>query len=197
MGSREEIDDAVTAMRAHAGCRFVLLKCTSAYPSLEEHANVSTMVDLRERHGCEVGLSDHTLRPFAAYAATALGAVIIEKHVTLSRAAGGVDSAFSLEPAEVRELAEGIDLVWKSLGAVRYENLPAEAASVRERPSIYVTEDVAQGARFSPANVRVIRPAGGLPPKHLREILGRSARRAVPRGTPLTWDLIADLPDTP
>lgn len=192
MGSREEIDDAVTAIRARRGDGFVLLKCTSAYPSLEQQANVSTMVDLRKRYGCDVGLSDHTLRPFAAYAAIALGAVIIEKHVTLSRSAGGVDSAFSLEPSEVKELAEGIDFVWKSLGNVSYERHDAEEASVRERPSIYVTEDVPRGAPFSGANVRVIRPAGGLPPKDLPQILGKCARRDVSRGTPLTWDLIAD-----
>jgi pseudaminic acid synthase len=197
MGSRGEIDDAVKTMRAHPGCRFILLKCTSAYPSLEEQSHVSTMVDLRERYGCDVGLSDHTLRPYAAYAATALGAVVIEKHVTMSRASGGVDSAFSIEPAEVKELAEGMDLVWKSLGDVRYDHHDTEAASRRERPSIYVTEDVSRGARFSDTNVRVIRPGGGLPPKNLPQILGRQARCDVSRGTPLTWDLIADRTDIP
>ena len=196
MGTINEIDDAVAAIERHRKSPFVLLKCTSAYPSVEEHANLLTMVDLGVRYGCEVGLSDHSLRPFTAYTAAALGAVIIEKHVTLSRAAGGIDSAFSLEPAELKEHAEGIEFVWRSRGAVRYEPQDVEAASVRERPSIYVTDDVAQGSRFSPANVRIIRPAGGLAPKHFASVLGKIAQRNVSRGTPLTWDLVAEAPET-
>jgi N-acetylneuraminate synthase len=150
---------------------------------------------MRRRFACEVGLSDHALRPYAAYAATACGAVVIEKHLTLSRAAGGVDSAFSLEPPELQELATGIDLVWQSLGEVRYGSRDSERASLAERPSVYVVERVAKGEPFSLDNLRVIRPAAGLAPKTLPAILGRPARHDVAAGTPMSWELIDGPPE--
>ena len=192
MGSLDEVNDAVAAMRAHDGCRFVLLKCTSAYPSVERDADVLTLPDMRRRYACEVGLSDHTLRPYVAYAAAALGAIVIEKHLTISRAAGGVDSAFSLEPSELKELAAGIDLVWQSLGGVRYASRDSERASLSERPSIYVVERVGRGEKFSDQNLRVIRPSAGLAPKTLPMVLGRRARHDVDAGTPMSWEFVIE-----
>jgi sialic acid synthase SpsE len=147
---------------------------------------------MRSRYGCEVGLSDHTLQPYVAYAATALGAVVIEKHVTISRAAGGVDSAFSLEPSELKELAAGIDLVWQSLGAVCYASRDSERASRTERPSIYVVDRVGRGETFNDRNLRVIRPSGGLAPKALSMVLGRPARHDIDAGTPMSWDFVGE-----
>ena len=190
MASVEEITDAVAAARARGCDRLVLLKCTSAYPASEGAANLLTMSDMRARFGCDVGFSDHTLRPFAALAATALGAVIVEKHLTLSRADGGVDSGFSIEPNELGELARGMDLVCRSLGTVSYGAGPSEAASRLERPSIYVVRPIRSGEVFTADHVRVIRPAGGLPPSALRDVLGRKARRDINDLTPLAWDLV-------
>jgi pseudaminic acid synthase len=190
MASADELDEAVSALRAN-GCReFVLLKCTSAYPSEEPDANLATMRDMSSRYSCMVGLSDHTLRPYVAYAAVALGAAVVEKHMTLSRAEGGVDSAFSLEPAELRELVEGTKLVWLSVGGVRYAPLPSEETSRRERPSIYVVRAMKKGESFTPENVRVIRPGDGLAPRHYEAIIGKPAARDIHAEVPLSWDLI-------
>ena len=192
MASEGEIDDAVAAMR-RGGCeRFVLLKCTSAYPSTEADANLKTMLDMARRHRCEVGLSDHTVRPHTAYAATALGASIVEKHFTLARADGGVDSAFSLEPAELRELAQGTELVWRSLGSTRYGVRPSEETSLKERASIYVVKPVKKGEKFTERNTRIIRPSNGLAPKHFRAVLGKKSARDLAGETPLSWDMLAD-----
>jgi N-acetylneuraminate synthase len=190
MASDREIDDAVSAVRASDCDRFILLKCTSAYPSQESDANVLTMCDMRRRYGCQVGLSDHTLRPYAAFAATALGAAVIEKHFTMARAAGGVDSAFSIEPAELRELVDGSEMVWRSRGAVRYGPQPAEDTSLRERPSIYVVRPIKKGERFTEKNVRIIRPANGLTPKHYQSVIGRKCASDVGAAVPMSWDLV-------
>jgi N-acetylneuraminate synthase len=190
MASLGEIDDAVAALKANRCHNFVLLKCTSAYPSTENEANILTMQDMRGRSGCNVGLSDHSLRPYSAYAAAALGAAVVEKHVTLSRADGGVDSAFSLEPSELAELVAGVRLIWQSRGAVHYDPLPAEAASLKERPSIYVVRPVRKGQRFTSENIRIIRPANGLAPKHYGRVIGRQASRDIDAGIPLSWDLV-------
>src|SRR5262249_50825458 len=141
-------------------------------------------------YGCEAGLSDHTLRPYAAFAATALGAAVIEKHFTIARARGGVDSAFSIEPHEMRELATGVDLVWRSLGAVPYGPLAAEEASVRERPSIYVVRSMKKGDCFSEANLRVIRPANGLAPRHYQELIGKRCTCDIAAETPMSWSFV-------
>jgi pseudaminic acid synthase len=190
MACKGEIDDAVAALDANGCNDFILLKCTSAYPSSEKDANVLTMQDMRARYGCNVGLSDHSLRPYAAYAAVALGATIVEKHVTLSRAGGGVDAAFSLEPPELGELVKGVKLVWQSRGDVHYDPMPVEAASLKERPSIYVVRPVRKGQNFTAENVRIIRPANGLAPKHYRLVIGRPATRDIDAGVPLSWDLV-------
>jgi N-acetylneuraminate synthase len=190
MASREELDEAVATLRASHDHEFILLKCTSAYPSTEGDANILTIPDMRERYGCGVGLSDHTLRPYTAFAATAQGAVIIEKHFTLARRDGGLDSAFSLEPAELRELVDGTELVWRSLGDVSYGPLAAESASVKERPSIYAIEPVKKGEAFTDRNIRIIRPANGLAPKHYRALVGRACTRDIAAETPLSWELV-------
>jgi len=190
MGSLEEIDEAVTAIR-RIGCEdFVLLKCTSAYPAREEDANTLAIPDLRARYDCQVGLSDHTLKPFAAYSAVALGATMIEKHLTIRRADGALDSAFSMEPADLADLVDGTRLVWLSRGAVSYGCRPTEETSRKERPSIYAVKPIAAGEALTTDNIRVIRPGAGLAPKHFSELIGRRARKEVPAETPLSWSLL-------
>lgn len=190
MASLAELDETVRAAR-EAGCRdLVLLKCTSTYPASPENSNVRTIPHLRELFGCEVGLSDHTLGVGASVAAVALGASVVEKHFTLSRAEGGVDAAFSLEPAELASLVQETERAWQSLGQVRYGASQAEEASRRFRRSLYVVRDMAAGERFSASNVRAIRPGLGLAPKHLDALLGRKARQPLKRGTALDWSLV-------
>jgi pseudaminic acid synthase len=192
MSSLDELDDAVSALRANGCDRFILLKCTSAYPSAETEANLLTMQDMRLRYGCEVGLSDHTLRPYVAFAATSLGAVVIEKHFTLARAAGGLDAAFSIEPSELRELVEGAALVWRSLGGVCYGPLVVEKTSIKERPSIYVVRTMKKGEPFTERNIRIIRPASGLAPKFYRSLIGKSCACDIDAESPMSWDLVLD-----
>lgn len=190
MASLAELDETVRAARG-AGCRdLVLLKCTSTYPASPENSNVRTIPHLRELFGCEVGLSDHTLGVGGAVAAVALGASVVEKHFTLSRAEGGVDAAFSLEPAELASLVQETERAWLALGEVNYGASAAEQASKRFRRSLYVVEDIAAGECFTSANVRAIRPGLGLAPKHLESLLGRKARQTLSRGTALHWSLV-------
>jgi len=186
-----EIAEAVAAARG-AGCRdLVLLKCTSAYPASPADSHLRTIPHLRTAFGCEVGLSDHTLGVGAALAAVALGATVIEKHVTLRRADGGVDSAFSLEPHELKQLVEDGERARLALGEVRYGPSANEVNSLRFRRSLYVVRDVPRGQVFTRENVRAIRPGLGLPPKHFEQVLGRRAARDIAAGTALAWDLIA------
>jgi N-acetylneuraminate synthase len=191
MASADELDQAVSTLRDNGCDRFVLLKCTSAYPADESDAHVLTMRDMGRRYACEVGLSDHSLGPHACYAATALGASMLEKHVTLARGDGGPDAAFSAEPAELRDLVEGTERVWRSLGKVRYGALPAEGASLRERPSIYVTQAVKKGETFSHKNIRIVRPAVGLAPRHYDSVVGKPSACDITAGTPLAWRDVA------
>jgi N-acetylneuraminate synthase len=190
MATRDELAEAVDAAR-QAGCEdLVLLKCTSTYPASPQDSNVLTIPDLRERYGCEVGLSDHTMGLGAAVAAVAHGATVIEKHFTLSRSDGGVDSAFSLEPEELRSLVVETDRAWQSLGQVVYGPGDREAASLSFRRSIYVAKDLDEGDVLTVENLRCIRPGSGLPPKYLDELLGRRINRQVKMGTPMRWDLV-------
>ncbi len=190
LASVAEIDEAVGAARA-AGCRdLALLKCTSAYPAPPDASNLATIAHMRALFGCEIGLSDHSEGIGAAIAAVALGATLIEKHVTLSRSDGGVDSQFSLEPAELRALVVETRRAAVAVGEVRYGPTEGERASLQFRRSLYVVADVAAGEALTPANVRAIRPGLGLPPKFVDQVLGRRAARAIARGTPLAWDLI-------
>jgi pseudaminic acid synthase len=190
MASVAELDETVRAARK-AGCRdLVLLKCTSTYPATPDNTNIRTIPHLRELFGCEVGLSDHTMGTGVSVASVALGATVIEKHFTLRRADGGVDSAFSMEPQEMAALVTETERAWRSLGTVSYGPTPAEAKSLKFRRTLYVTEDLQPGARLTCENVRAIRPGGGLPPKYIDVILGKAVAVAVKRGTPVTWDLL-------
>ena len=189
MATVAELDETVRTLR-DAGCdEFVLLKCTSTYPATPESTNLLTIPHLRELFDCEVGLSDHTMGVGVAVASVALGATVIEKHFTLSRAEGGVDSAFSLEPAELAQLVVETERAWQALGRVQYGASGEERKSLQYRRSLYVVKDLAAGEVLTSENVRAIRPGLGLAPKHLAQVLGRRVTRDVARGTPLSWDL--------
>ena len=190
MGTHPEIADAVRAATSVPSPQFMLLVCTSAYPSDEDDAHLSRMHVLREHFHCPVGLSDHTIAPYTAFAATALGAVMIEKHVTLARADGGPDAEFSLEPHELRELVTGCDRIWRSLGHGTLKALPAEAASMRERPSVRVVRVMKRGEVFSAENLRVVRPGNGLAPVRYHELLGKRCARDIEEGEPMSWELV-------
>jgi len=185
-----ELEETVSAARA-AGCReLVLLKCTSAYPAPPGHANLATMAHMGELFDCPVGLSDHSLGIGVAVAAAALGAAVIEKHFVLDRSAGGVDAAFSLEPAELAALVTEVARAWEAVGSVHYGPLASEAGVGRRR-SLYAVRDIARGEVLTHDNVRSIRPGFGLAPRHLSALLGRRAVCDIPRATPLDWSLLA------
>jgi pseudaminic acid synthase len=186
-----EIEEAVQVARKAGATQVALLKCTSAYPARPEDMHLRTIPHLAEGFGVPVGLSDHTLGIAVPVAAVALGACIIEKHFTLSRAAAGPDSAFSLEPDEFKAMVEAVRVAEKALGTVHYGAGEQESKSRVFRRSLFVVEDVKSGEKFTAQNVRSIRPGSGLPPRHLPEVLGQRAARDVPRGTPVSWGLIA------
>jgi len=191
MASVAELDEAVRCAR-EAGCRdLVLLKCTSTYPATPDNTNVLTIPHMRTLFGCEIGLSDHTMGVGAAVAAVAHSATVIEKHFTLSRADGGVDSAFSLEPAELAMLVVETERAWRSLGAVSYGPTEAERKSLQFRRSIYVSADIKAGELLTQSNVRIVRPGLGLHPRFFEQVLGRRAARDLAKGTALDWSLLA------
>lgn len=192
MATLAEIDEAVRAARRAGAKEVALLKCTSAYPASPEEMNLKTISHLSESFGVPVGLSDHTLGIAVPVAAVALGACIVEKHFTLSREAHGPDSAFSLEPHEFKAMVEAVRTVESALGGVRYGVGEKEAKSSAYRRSLFVVEDVVAGEPFTEDKVRSIRPADGLPPKHLRDIIGRRAARDIERGTPLAWEMVGE-----
>jgi N-acetylneuraminate synthase len=186
-----EIAEAVAAARG-AGCReLILLKCTSGYPTPPTESNLRTIPHLAEMFDCVVGLSDHTMGTAVPVAATALGSAVVEKHFTLARADGGVDSAFSLEPAELGQMIEAVNVAWDALGAVHYGPTASEAGIRPLRRSLYVVKDVKAGERIGPEHVRSIRPGRGLAPKHLPEVIGRIAARDLARGTAVDWTMFA------
>jgi pseudaminic acid synthase len=190
MASVAELDETVRAARA-AGCRdLVLLKCTSSYPATPANTNIATLPHLRTLFDCQVGLSDHTMGIGVALASVALGAVVIEKHFTLARADGGVDSAFSLEPAELASLVLESERAWQSLGAVSYGATDSERASIQYRRSLYVVEPMRAGDTLTSENLRRIRPGFGLAPKYYELLLGRQVRCDLAKGTALSWDLL-------
>jgi pseudaminic acid synthase len=190
MASIAEIDEAVRTAR-DSGCKeLVLLKCTSNYPASPAASNLATIAELRRVFNCEVGLSDHTLGTAVAIASVAVGASVIEKHVTLRRADGAVDSAFSLEPQELKELVEGSAMAREAVGTVFIGPTDSERASLVHRRSLYVCEDMRAGEEFTARNLRAIRPGLGLAPKYIDTFLGKKAARAVRRGTPLDWTLL-------
>ncbi|MBN2473904.1 MAG: pseudaminic acid synthase [Pirellulales bacterium] len=188
MATLGEIDEAVRTIRAAGGRQLMLLKCTSAYPAVAEGMNLRTIPHLAAAFGVPVGLSDHSLEPAVPVAAIGCGACLIEKHLTLSRALGGPDSAFSLQPDEFRQMAESVRAAHEALGSVHYGLGEQERASRRFRRSLFVVADVPAGAVFSEENVRSIRPGDGLHPRHLQDVLGRTARTDIARGTPLCWN---------
>ncbi|MDD4136281.1 MAG: pseudaminic acid synthase [Methanoregula sp.] len=190
MATREEIQEAVDAIRQEGNDQVALLKCTSAYPALPGDMNLKTIPDMAETFQVPVGLSDHTLGTTVPVAAVALGACIVEKHFTLSRKTPGPDSSFSLEPGEFRMMVEAIRETEKTLGTINYDVTEHEKASRVFRRSLFAVEDIAEGELFTEKNVRSIRPAHGLLPKYLPEILGKKARLAISRGTPLSWEMI-------
>ncbi|WP_255606342.1 pseudaminic acid synthase [Synechococcus sp. HBA1120] len=188
MATLAELDQAVAAAR-EAGCRdLVLLKCTSTYPATPENTNIRTIPHLRDLFNCHVGLSDHTMGIGVSVASVALGATVIEKHFTLSRAEGGVDSAFSLEPQELKLLVEETQRSWDALGHIHYGPTESELASLQYRRSIYVAQDIAEGENFTSKNLRIVRPGNGAPPSIFEQLLGKQARRSYQCGTPLTLD---------
>jgi pseudaminic acid synthase len=188
MASAEEVADAVLSARKAGGRQIALLHCISGYPTPVADANLARIAKLAATHDCPIGLSDHSLGVTVAIASVALGAVIIEKHVTLSRDAGGPDAEFSLEPDELERLVKGCRDAWLSLGRPDQGRGAAEGSSVPLRRSLYVVKDIAAGAELTADNVRSIRPGFGLPPKYLFEILGSRAAHALKRGHPLSWD---------
>jgi N-acetylneuraminate synthase len=181
-----ELDEAVRTIRDMGDNQIVLLKCTSSYPASPEYSDLRTIPHMRDLFACEVGLSDHTLGIGVSIAAVALGATVFEKHFTLDRADGGVDSAFSMEPAEMSSLVTETQRAWMALGDVRYGPTPGDEKSLVFRRSIYVVKDMAEGDVFSEENVRVIRPGLGLPPRMFDQILGRRAGTEIAFGTALT-----------
>ncbi len=185
-----DVDLAVRTIRAEGNDSVVVLACTSSYPASPSESNLRSIPVIRDTFDVVVGLSDHTKGIGVAVAAVAMGATLIEKHVTLARADGGVDSDFSLEPAELAALATETDAAWQALGTVQLGPTPGEAESRRLRRSLFVVADVRAGDPVTGANVRSIRPAGGLEPADLDIVLGRTFTRDVARGTPLTWDLV-------
>jgi N-acetylneuraminate synthase len=189
MATVGEIEEAVTCAQG-AGCSDIaLLKCTSTYPAVPENTNVNTIPHMRNMFGCEVGLSDHTMGCGVAIAATTLGATIIEKHFTLSRQDGGVDSAFSMEPTELKQLCQETERAQMSLGKVSYGPTRDERPSLAFRRSLYLGSDVKAGEVLDAENIRCVRPGHGLPPKYLPVVIGRRALRDAPAGTPLSWEM--------
>ncbi len=192
MASIAELDEAVKVAR-DSGCKdLVLLKCTSTYPALPINSNIATIPHMRELFHCQVGLSDHTMGTGVSVAAVALGATMVEKHFTLRRADGGVDSAFSLEPEEMQSLVTETERAWQALGVIRYGITEAEKKSLVFRRSLYLSADVKKGVILSPDNVRCVRPGFGLPPKYFDQVMGLSLNSDAAKGTPLTWNLLLD-----
>ena len=190
MATELEIAEAVGAARGAGADDILLLKCTSTYPASPSDSDIATIPAMRERFGCEVGISDHTMGIGVSVAAVAFGAVAIEKHFTLRRADGGVDSAFSLESSELASLVAESERAWQAIGTVRYGPTGKQKDSLRFRRSLYVACDMTAGDTFTVENLRVVRPGLGLPPKYYDAILGRRALTDVARGTPVSWDLV-------
>jgi N-acetylneuraminate synthase len=190
MASISELGEAVATART-AGCEdLILLKCTSSYPATPANTNIHTIPHMRDLFQCQVGLSDHTMGIGCAVASVALGASVIEKHFTLSRADGGVDSAFSAEPEELRSLVIETERAWQSLGSIVYGATHDETKSEVFRRSLYIVADVKGGEKLTRNNLRAIRPGFGLAPKFFDSVLGRTVTSDVKIGTPMSWDLL-------
>ncbi|MBH0164039.1 pseudaminic acid synthase [Fictibacillus sp. 7GRE50] len=191
MASIAELDETVRTARA-AGCEnLVLLKCTSTYPATPENTNITTIPHMKELFNCHVGLSDHTMGIGVAVASVALGATVIEKHFTLNREDGGVDSAFSMEPHEMRALVTETEKAWQALGKISYGPTNAEKKSMKFRRSIYISKDIKPGDILTRQNIKIIRPGYGLEPKYYDLLMGKRINSYIKKGTPLSWNIIS------
>jgi N-acetylneuraminate synthase len=190
MATVAELDETVRTAR-ESGCKdIILLKCTSTYPATPDNTNILTIPHMRDLFGCEVGLSDHTMGLGVSVASVALGATVIEKHFTLNRADGGVDSAFSLEPAEMKALVEETERAWQALGQIQYGPTSKEKKSMVFRRSLYICKDTKAGEVLTQENVRAIRPGHGLAPKFFDLVMGKRVNQDVKRGEALRWEMI-------
>ena len=190
MATAAELDEAVRAVREEGNEQLVLLKCTSTYPASPENSNLATIPHMAGLFQTEIGLSDHTMGIGVAVAAVTLGATVIEKHFTTSRAEGGVDAAFSMEPHELKMLVEETERAWQSLGHIQYGPTEAEKPSVKNRRSLYIGEDMKKGDVLTERNLRNVRPGLGLEPKYYDLVLGKAVKQDVKKGTALSWDLL-------
>ncbi len=190
MANEAEIKEAISTARENGCEELVVLHCVSGYPAPAEQYNLRTIADIAQRFDVLSGLSDHTIDNATAVASVALGACLIEKHVTLDRNGGGADDSFSLEPQELTQLCEDSKTAWQAMGKVNYERTEAEKGNVKFRRSLYVVCDIAAGEKLTADNVRSIRPGFGIAPKYYEEVLGRKAKQPISRGTALTFDLI-------
>lgn len=190
MATAAELDEAVRAARAEGNQQIVLLKCTSTYPATPANSNLATIPHMRELFGTEIGLSDHTIGVGVSVAAVTLGATVIEKHFTTSRSDGGVDSTFSMEPEELKMLVEETERAWQSLGQIQYGPTETEKDSTKFRRSLYIGEDLKVGDVLSEENLRNVRPGLGLPTKYYDLVLGKTVKKDVRKGTPLSWELL-------
>jgi pseudaminic acid synthase len=190
MATLAELEETVMAAR-EGGCKeLILLKCTSSYPATPLDSNINTIPHMRELFGCEIGLSDHTLGIGAAVASVVLGATVIEKHFTISRAAGGVDAAFSLEPHEMKLLVAETERAWQAMGHICYGRSDKESQSLKFRRSLYISQDLQQGDTLNEENLKIIRPGYGLAPKYMDRFIGKKLAKAAKAGTALSWDMI-------
>ncbi len=185
-----ELAEMIEIIRREGNEQIILLVCTSAYPAKVEDANLATMAHMRKSFGTQIGLSDHTMGTTVPIASVALGATVIEKHFTLNRNDGGVDSAFSMEPKELCDLVEAVKMAWKSIGKVHYGPTSSEEASIQFRRSIYVAQSIQKGDIFNTSNLRVVRPGLGLHPRYFEYILGKKSSRDIKRGTAFSWELL-------
>ena len=186
-----DIDESVRVLRANGCKELILLKCTSTYPSSPANSNIVTIPHLEKTFNCITGISDHSMGIGVSTAAVALGARVIEKHFTISRAEGGVDSAFSMEPHEFKMLVESTEQAFLALGEIQMNVQEAEKDSLNYKRSLYVSEDIKEGGLFSEKNIRSVRPALGLHTKYFDVIIGKKAKKNIKKGTPLNWDIIS------
>ncbi|CAM3890479.1 pseudaminic acid synthase [Vibrio aquimaris] len=193
MANEQEIDEAIKTAKENGCKELVVLHCVSGYPAPAEQYNLRTIADIAERFNVLSGLSDHTLDNATAVTSVALGACLIEKHVTLDRNGGGADDSFSLEPSELQTLCQDTRTAWQALGKVNYERTEAEKGNVKFRRSLYVVKDLKAGEELTSDNVRSIRPGFGLAPKHYEEVMGKFATVDIKRGTPLSQELMKEI----